>query len=151
MSNICQAGGTLFSKKTPFLQHFGQMLKKRRLAQSWKCWLNCLRTSKKLTFTQAERSRKNHFFSSKVKCPISVKRGEHILTANLNLQTFFWYSVSSKSFWFFCEKSVNDRWWQEWSTIFCDNSDPRSNDFQFTIVIFDDCQRSTIIIFHDLC
>ena len=80
MSNICQAGGALFSKKTPFLQHFGQMSKKRRLAQSWKCWLNCLRTSKKLTFTQAERNCKNHLFSSKVKCPISVKRVEYILT-----------------------------------------------------------------------
>ena len=34
MSNICQAGGALFSKTSPFLQHFGQMLKKRRLAQS---------------------------------------------------------------------------------------------------------------------
>ena len=55
------------------------MSKKRRLAQSWKCWLNCLRTSKKLTFTQAERNCKNNLFSSKVKCPISVKRVEYFL------------------------------------------------------------------------
>ena len=47
--------------------------------QTPKCWWVCLKTSKMLTFSEAESSLKNHTFSSKVKCPISVKRVKHFL------------------------------------------------------------------------
>ena len=54
MSNICQAGGALFGKKSSFFLKFGQMSKKEEWRNIEKHWLNCPRTSKILTFSQAE-------------------------------------------------------------------------------------------------